>query len=105
MGPKRAHSRTPESSSNSSQSGDNVDFSKFVSLDAQIEHYCIVAKLFVRDRGLKPDAQDGQLVQMIKERCWHGVCSTPMAAPMAIVREFYANAKETMNGFSFIRGA
>lgn len=39
---------------------------------------------------------------MIKERGWGGFCATPMPAPMGIVREFYANAEDTMSGLSMV---
>lgn len=44
------------------------------------------------------------MLEMIKERCWHGVVARPVPALMAIVREFYANAKETQIGISFVKG-
>lgn len=41
---------------------------------------------------------------MIIGRGWALVCGTPLSAQMAIVREFYANARKTQNGIAFVRG-
>lgn len=105
MGPKRARLVSSSSSSSSSSQGEDVvDHTKFVNLDAQMEYYRIMAKTFVKERGFKPEQQDGQLCNMIHEREWLGLTATPMPASMGIVREFYANTKETMSGLSVIHG-
>lgn len=72
-----------------------MDLTKFISLATQIEYYRIVAKTFVKERGLKPGKEDDQMLEMIRERCWLGVVASHVPAQMAIIREFYANSKET----------
>lgn len=71
-----------------------MDVSKFVHISAQ--HYytdVLQGKTFVLERELKPDKEDGQLKEMIRVKGWALFVGTPLAAPMAIVHEFYANAK------------
>ena len=41
---------------------------------------------------------------MIRDKGWETFCEAPEAVPLSIVREFYANAKAEMNGFSVVHG-
>lgn len=39
---------------------------------------------------------------MIKRKGWARFVGTPMAAPIAVIWEFYANAREIQNGITFV---
>lgn len=103
MGPKRVRAASSSSSSSGGHEEDIVDHSKFPCLEAQQEYYRIIAKTFIKERGFRPEGQDGELCVMIRERGWGGLTAAPMPIPMSIVREFYANAKVTMNDTSMVR--
>lgn len=107
MAPKRIRTQSPSSSSEHESRDNNrnvLDTTRFVNLSAQ--HYymdVLVGKSFVPERGFRP-GEDGKLKNQIRGHTWLSVVAKPVAAPMAIVREFYANARETQNGISFVRG-
>ena len=80
------------------------DANKFSSPEAQEEVIRLLSKPVANERGFLPTSQDGELVEMIRDKGWETFCEVPEAVPLSIVREFYANAKATMDGYSVVRG-
>lgn len=102
MAPKRQ--RFVGSSSARPDFDEGFDESRFVSSIGQSEYNRLRAKAVAKERGFKPSATDGELLAMITERGWGVICDTPSEVPLGIVREFYANAAEAANGYSWVRG-
>lgn len=108
MAPKRARvvgssSRGRSLSGSDSSSGDD-DMGKFRSDEARAEYVKLMTRSVAKDRIWLPIAADGEIVGMIQERGWQNLCELTSAVPLSIVREFYANAKETRDGYSIVRG-
>ncbi|KAK1387686.1 hypothetical protein POM88_015864 [Heracleum sosnowskyi] len=103
MAPKRG--RDVVSSSNLEEEvSPEYDVNKFVSKEAQDEFENLLTKGVVKERAFIPSAEDGELGAMVKEHGWSGFCAGPVSVPLSIVREFYANAKQEKNGFTWVRG-
>jgi len=66
MAPKRA--RVASSSATNPDFDEGFDESKFVSSEAQIEYNRLRSKPIARERGMDPAVDDGDLVEMIRER-------------------------------------
>lgn len=102
MAPKRT--RIVGSSSAQPNIDEALDESRFVSLIAHNEYNRLRTRAVAKERGFKPSATDGELLGMINVRGWSVLCDTPLEVPLGVVREFYANAKESANGYSWVRG-
>ena len=77
---------------------------EFSSDGARTEFQRLMNKSILKERGFLPTSEDGDLVRMIQERGWESFCEAPEAVPLAIIREFYANAKENRDGYTMVRG-
>ena len=98
---KRAAEASAQATFGDSSPHDEVEFT---TLDAAVEYNRLMMKPVAKERGFLPSLNDGELVAMIQERGWESLCKAPEPVPLAIVREFYANAKKDRDGFSVVRG-
>ncbi|WOG86429.1 hypothetical protein DCAR_0205633 [Daucus carota subsp. sativus] len=105
MAPKRARrSQGPSTQAPTSSDSSSMGEVEFTSDGARTEFQRLMNKSIVKERGFLPTAEDGELLNMIQERGWESFCEAPEAVPLAIIREFYANAKENRDGFTVVRG-
>lgn len=74
-----------------------------MSPEAQVEYNRLMSKTVARERGFLPITSH-DLVSLIEELQCETFCEAPAAVPLSIVREFFANAKEDKNGYTFVRG-
>ena len=102
MAPKRLH--VVSSSSSEEEVEVDYDVDKFVSKVAQLEFDNLLTKAVIKERGFIPSSEDGELGAMVRELGWSAFCANPVAVPLSIVREFYANAKVDKNGITMVRG-
>ena len=90
MAPKRARHAGSSSarpvSSNESTMGVG-DANKFVSPEAQAEFTRLLSKPMEKERGFLPTSQDGELIEMIRDRGWETFCEVPEAVPLSIAFE------------------
>lgn len=89
-----------------SQASEPYDRRPFVS-EATSERYhsLSMGKSLIPERGIMPhETQDFGVAVMIAERGWENFTVQPEPAVVAIVKEFYANAKEARNNVVQIRG-
>lgn len=61
--------------------------------------------MLILERGIMPqEHHDRGIVATITERGWETFTAQPEAAVVAVVKEFYANAKEAKNNVVVVRG-
>ena len=80
------------------------DANKFSTPEAQEEFTRLLSKPVANERWFLPTSQDGELVEMIRDKGGETFCEVPEAVPLSIVHEFYANAKTTMDGYYVVHG-
>ncbi|EOY08849.1 Uncharacterized protein TCM_024087 [Theobroma cacao] len=97
MAPKR---------SKPSSSG-SFDRSKFISVEAFTRyHTSLINQRPIPERGIEiPILPYKEINDMIHDRYWCQFCHQPDATVVPVVREFYANVVEHVDGVAFVRGA
>lgn len=103
MAPK--HQRGVRSGSRASN---QFDTSRFVS-EAVSDHYynILAAKTLIPERELRPDetyVDSHEISTMIAQRGWKEFTVQPQPVTILIVKEIYANAKETEGRVVQVRG-
>lgn len=100
MAPKRQ--RTYGSSS---RALDAFDTTRFISEAASNHyHYFLAGKTLIPERGLCPHQTQTNLATMIEGWSWGKFIEQPKPAVVSIVKEFYANAKQTEGRVVQVRG-
>lgn len=96
MAPKR---------SKPSSSG-SFDRSKFISVEAFTRyHTSLINQRPIPERGIEiPILPYKEINDMIHDRYWCQFCHQPDATVVPVVREFYANVVEHVDGVAFVRG-
>ena len=64
----------------------------------------MVTKALTPERGLAPDAHDGEMMPQIYQKGWNKFTEEPEHAMVNIVKEFYANAEDKAPSNAFVRG-
>lgn len=90
----------------SSKPSTPYDRKKFISeATSDPFHTVLPGKVLIPERSLRPhETQDGSMAAMILERGWLDFIAQPEATIVSVVKEFYANAKETQNHVVLVRG-
>lgn len=98
MAPKRQRGVSAASSS--------YDRIKFISSEAATYYNdTVVLKSIDPESGLKPDAfHERQMLDKIEKRKWQTFTAHPQKASVPLVREFYANAKDSAEHTTVVRG-
>ena len=107
MPPKRTRYATSSSAQQATSEASSMhdeDEIRFSTPEAEEEFQKLLSKPVGKERGFLPTIQDGDLLEMIRAKGWEFFCETPEAVPLSIVKEFYANAKPAMDGYSVVRG-
>lgn len=90
----------------SSRAAHIYDHDIFTSIEAaNFYHNALVGKSFILESGLCSDeTQDGEMTVMIVERNWFDVTAQPGMAVINVVKEFYANERDSDNKVVQVRG-
>lgn len=81
------------------------DKKRFTSASASDKYYnSLSSKTLIPERGLCPEVEDGELLQMIGGRRWANFTAQPDSSVVKIVKEFYANAKDHIGNMIWVRG-
>ena len=95
----------PKRSRGSSSSGASYDTTRFVSRDAFARYKDgLLKKVLIAERGITINEIDIGITSVVDFRGWRKFVQQPQAAVPSIVREFYANFSEAVDGRTFVRG-
>lgn len=81
------------------------DAKRFVYAEAEARfHDSVKRREGLKERGFELDSPHFHIFgAVIKKQCWQEFCKPPKVATMTIIREFYANVKESMSSVVMVR--